>query len=316
MNRTHVFAAAVGTVLLAAVALPVTALTASAEPTPAPPAKEGAPRPANGAERGGEDSGGKRTGKEKPDRKKHGAKKHGSKHHGAKHHGRKKHGGKHSGGHRSSGGSAGNRAVGRKVPARQEGSVSAAELLAKAGGQGCDPVSQGLYSVDEGVPAAVPVCGADGAVFWKADLDIDCDGQATAHCNPTTDESFQSMTAFPQSDGKPLNAEKLPYIVVPGADENWDYRSSGIKGGGVAAVIHGNSVQYAVVGDTGPTGIIGEASYATAEGLGIPSNPAHGGAASGVTYILFKGSEVSPIENHGEAILLGDRLARKFVGKK
>jgi hypothetical protein len=308
VNRTHVFAAAVGTVLLAAVALPVTALTASAEPTPAAPAKEGTPGPANGAERGGEDSGGKRTGKEKPGRKKPGAKKPG----------RKRSGGEHSGEHRSSGGSAGkrDRAVRKKVPARQEGSVAAAELLAKAGGQGCDPVSKGLYSVDEGVAAAVPVCGADGAVFWKADLDIDCDGQATARCNPTTDDSFQSMTAFSQSDGKPLNAEKLPYIVVPGTGENWDYRSSDIKGGGVAAVIHGDSVRYAVVGDTGPTGIIGEASYATAEGLGIPSNPDHGGAASGVTYILFQGSEVSPIESHGEAILLGDKLARKFVGKK
>ncbi|MGO4422787.1 glycoside hydrolase family 75 protein, partial [Streptomyces sp. MCAF7] len=74
-----------------------------------------------------------------------------------------------------------------------------------------------------------------------------------------------------------------------------------------------NKVEYAVVGDTGPTKIIGEASYATANALGIDPDPENGGTDSGVTYILFKNSSVSPIENHDKAVSVGDGLAQQFV---
>ena len=72
-------------------------------------------------------------------------------------------------------------------------------------------------------------------------------------------------------------------------------------------------MQYAVVGDTGPAGIIGEASYVTAEALGIDPDPMSGGTASGVTYILFENSKASPIEDHRAAVTAGRALARAFV---
>jgi hypothetical protein len=102
-------------------------------------------------------------------------------------------------------------------------------------------------------------------------------------------------------------------VVVPSTSSIWKYTSYGIKGGGVVAVIYNNKVEYAVVGDTGPTQIIGEASYATAKALGIDPDPATGGADSGVTYILFKNSQVSPIESHSAAVSLGDSLAQQFL---
>jgi hypothetical protein len=193
----------------------------------------------------------------------------------------------------------------------QEGTVSAADLLAKV--TSCSQISRGKYRTDQGASATVPVCGKDGAVFWKADMDIDCDGQVTARCNADTDPWFQGDTAFHQSDGRPLNSEELPYIVVPSPSATWNYANSGIKGGGVAAVIHGNKVEYAVVGDTGPAKVIGEASYATARALGIDPDPATGGTGSGVTYILFTGSRVSPIESHSAAVSLGSTLAKQFL---
>ena len=85
--------------------------------------------------------------------------------------------------------------------------------------------------------------------------------------------------------------------MVPKPSRVWDYGTSGIKGGGVAAVIHGDKVAYAVVGDTGPKDTIGEASYATAKALGMDPDPRTGGAESDVTYILFKDSEAIPIES-------------------
>ncbi|MEV0276462.1 glycoside hydrolase family 75 protein [Streptomyces sp. NPDC050610] len=197
------------------------------------------------------------------------------------------------------------------APRLQEGSVSAADLLAKV--NGCKQISKGKYRTDEETSATVPVCEKTGAVFWKADMDVDCDGQVTSKCNKQTDPWFQDDTYYHTSDDKPLNAEKLPYVVVPSVSGIWDYTKSGIKGGGVVAVIYNNQVEYAVVGDTGPDKIIGEASYAAAKGLGIDPDPETGGAESGVTYILFKNSQASPIESHSDAVQRGDALAKKFV---
>ena len=43
------------------------------------------------------------------------------------------------------------------------------------------------YDTDDGDPSNINVCGLQGAVFWKSDLDIDCDGKRTAVCNEQTD---------------------------------------------------------------------------------------------------------------------------------
>ncbi|WP_328370100.1 glycoside hydrolase family 75 protein [Streptomyces sp. NBC_00457] len=203
-------------------------------------------------------------------------------------------------------------AVTERLPeVRREGDVGAAELLARV--RDCVPVSEGRYRRDAGAPATIPVCGTEEAVFWKADLDIDCDGRPGPHCNARTDPHFSDATAYPQSDGGPLDAESLPYIVVPVPSSLWDHSAHGVDGGAVAAVIHGDRVQYAVVGDTGPRDLIGEASYAAARGLGIDPDPHGGGTDSDVTYIVFKGSRVKPIEDHAGAVLIGERLARQFV---
>ncbi|MFD7244931.1 glycoside hydrolase family 75 protein [Streptomyces massasporeus] len=193
----------------------------------------------------------------------------------------------------------------------REGAVSAADLLAKV--RDCSPVSRGRYRSDNGAPANIPVCGTRDAVFWKADMDIDCDGSPGPRCNRRTDPYFAASTAYAQSDGRPLSAERLPFIVVPAPSALWDYRDHGIGGGSVVAVVYRDRVQYAVVGDTGPQGIIGEASYATAKALGIRADPHGGGAPSGVTYIVFKNTKVSPIEDHAAAVTEGERAARRFA---
>ncbi|MFI8093243.1 glycoside hydrolase family 75 protein [Streptomyces sp. NPDC086080] len=195
--------------------------------------------------------------------------------------------------------------------ARSTDPVSAADLLSKV--RACTPVSRGRYRKDHGSRATVPVCGTRDAVFWKADMDIDCDGRPGSRCNPRTDPHFSASTAFAQSDGRPLSPEKLPYVVVPAPSAVWNYRSHGVRGGSVAAVVYRDRVRYAVVGDTGPADLIGEASYAAAESLGIDPDPRAGGTSSGVTYIVFKDSEVTPVEDHEAAVAEGKRLAREFV---
>ncbi|MEU4884336.1 glycoside hydrolase family 75 protein [Streptomyces althioticus] len=191
------------------------------------------------------------------------------------------------------------------------GPVTAADLLARV--SGCTSVSKGRYRKDRGRAATVPVCGTREAVYWKADMDIDCDGRPGRHCNAAADPHFSSSTAFAQSDGRALSSEKLPYVVVPAPSSLWDYREHGVRGGSVAAVVYRDRVSYAVVGDTGPADIIGEASYAAAKSLGIDPDPRSGGTPSGVTYIVFKDSRVTPLEDREAAQTQGERLAREFV---
>ncbi|MGW2953262.1 glycoside hydrolase family 75 protein [Streptomyces eurythermus] len=197
---------------------------------------------------------------------------------------------------------------------RAEDEVTAARLLARAGR--CTRVSRGRYRTDAGRPATIPVCGTRDAVFWKADLDIDCDGRPTARCNRRTDPVFAPATAVLGSDGRRLNAETLPYIVVPAPSRRWDHRASGVHGGSVAAVVYGDRVRYAVVGDTGPRDLIGEASYATARALGIRPDPRSGGVSSGVTYIVFRDSRITAVENRAAAAAEGERLARRFLARR
>lgn len=195
------------------------------------------------------------------------------------------------------------------------GPPSAADLLALT--TQCNTISNGLYKTDAGasVPADIPICGLVGAVFWKADMDIDCDGKQSAQCNPNTDPAYQNQTAATDSQGNALDAATLPYIVIPGKSSRFDYTAHDIHLGTVIAVIYNGQVVYGVFGDTGPTTIIGEASYATASMLGIDPNPSTGGVDSGVTYIAFTGANAvaSPIESHAAAQTIGETLGAALV---
>lgn len=177
-------------------------------------------------------------------------------------------------------------------------------------------VSAGKYAERSGGTRTVPVCATGGAVHWRSGMTIDCDGQRTEKCNASTDPSWQGQTAWSQPDGKPLNAEKLPYIVVPGISSTWSYARSGITGGTVAAVVYQGRVAYAVVGDVGPAGAIGEGSYALAKALGINPDPRSGGVSGRVVdYIVFPGIKAAPIHDAVDAATEGKRAATELVSR-
>jgi hypothetical protein len=194
------------------------------------------------------------------------------------------------------------------------GVPTAAELLAKL--TACNMIG-GNYATDSGGAQTIPVCGLPSAVFWKADLDIDCDGKPSTECNLTTDPAFSDQTAAVDSHGDPLDAAALPYVVVPLPSTRFDYRNHALMLGSVIAVIYQNRVEYGVFGDLGPTSIIGEASYRMADLLGINPDPSTGGVGSGVAYIAFTGSSavVSVMEDHDEAVQIGIAKARALLAQ-
>jgi hypothetical protein len=126
---------------------------------------------------------------------------------------------------------------------------------------------------------------------------------------------IQNATSATDSNGNPLDAAALPFVVIPLPSTRFDYTQHGIQLGQVIAAIYDDKVEYGVFGDQGPTSIIGEASYAMAKRLGIDPDPSTGGVGSGVTYIVFTGPEgvVSVMEDHAQAVHIGQLRARQLI---
>jgi hypothetical protein len=187
---------------------------------------------------------------------------------------------------------------------------SASQLLAKV--TKCNSPS-GKYATDDGERSTISICKAGSAFFWKADMDIDCDGIRTRNCNEDTDDAYQPQTSFETSQGRSFQADKTHFFVIPLPSGRFNYQRAGIKPGAVAAVIRNNKVVYAVFADEGPSNIIGEASFATAKALGVPTNPNTGGVDSGVTYIVFPKKVPNPVESNSAIDAAGAAAANDFV---
>jgi hypothetical protein len=189
---------------------------------------------------------------------------------------------------------------------------TAAQLLAKVAA--CTPASNGKYATDEGEAATVSICKTGSAYHWTSDLDIDCDGITTSHCSHSTDPAYYDETSFQTSTGQFFTADVTHYFVVPLPSSRFNYTSAGIKPGNVGAVIYNDKIVYAVFADEGPDDIIGEASYATAQALGIDPDPATGGTEGPATFIVFTSTVPSPVENNTVIDSVGATAANTFVG--
>jgi len=169
------------------------------------------------------------------------------------------------------------------------------------------------FKTDAGEASTVDICTLTGAVWWQADMDIDCDGGLSATCQ--NDPYYSPDTSASDSQGNPLDASTLPFVVVPLASNGFDFKNEGLELGSVVAVLYQGQLQYGILGDQGPKGVIGEASYAMADLFGIDPDPETGGVDSGVTYIAFTGANavVTKNEDHAEAEQIGAARAAEVV---
>jgi hypothetical protein len=172
---------------------------------------------------------------------------------------------------------------------------TAAALLAKVASCGGKAVKGGF-----GLDAAgnISIFKCPGALYWKADFDVDCDGIQTPPCN--IDPQGQPQTSIkdiaPTGDVDPT---KLPYFVIPlGKPETTWYRAHGVELGQVGAVIYKGQVRYGIFADEAGGFFIGEASYAMCQlflgkpvGGKDPCSPINGGIdPADITYVTFTGA--------------------------
>jgi hypothetical protein len=223
------------------------------------------------------------------------------------------------------------------------GSAAAGTATVTGGGSSTEPSAQDLlnkvtacsstatvaksgFGLDGG-SGAISMYQCQGAVYWKADMDVDCDGIQTPPCD--TDPQGQPQTSIvddaPNGDVDPT---LLPYIVIPlGSPETTWYKSVGIELGQVGAVIYKGAVQYGIFADEAGGAFIGEASYAMCQlflgqptGSKDPCDPSQGGIdAADVTYVTFTGASNratgAEIYSHTKHTSVGIAAAKAWLSK-
>lgn len=146
-----------------------------------------------------------------------------------------------------------------------------------------------------------------GQIYVEADMDIDADGSPRAKVIDPGNGQLETALQYPGVSGqaKNVDAEKVPYFVLPGAKPASQsfFSRMGIKKGDVAAVIFKNKIEYAIFADVGPATKMGEGSIALAQSLGhnpfkiVSGKPVvKFSIPKDVIYIIFPNSKFTPLK--------------------
>ena len=128
---------------------------------------------------------------------------------------------------------------------------------------------------------------ADGkeVIEFTAKFHVCCDGMPK---NIYGDPCYQRGTAY-YNGGKYLNADKVPYVVIP------PFIRSAIETkvmGSECEVVNleNHMVSDAICGEIGPKDKLGEGSCELARRVGLNPNPNHGGTSKKIIkYVIFVG---------------------------
>jgi Fungal chitosanase of glycosyl hydrolase group 75 len=166
----------------------------------------------------------------------------------------------------------------------------------------------------------------DGALYFESDLDLDTDGEKDP--NIKYERTHQNRTTLRKADGKPLNANTIPFFVLPGL--HFDGHAVTIEDikinlGDIAAVLYKNTIEFAVFADTGPAKPknpvtkIGEGSIALHRSLGF-ERVKNGrirdvGIDKDVVTIVFPGSGDGTVQTPEAIREKGKQLFKALGGK-
>ena len=203
---------------------------------------------------------------------------------------------------------------------KPDGAVASADGTAKGGAGGgvnasTDAVQGGMFKLQKEGPLEIPTMvtstnNGQTIVAFTAKMDIDADGAGSAW---KSDRTGQQGTALQYRDGTSLNPTTLPYIVVP---LDFGNTHPNVKLGDYVEVTYSPAngkpqTYYAIVGDKGPAGVLGEGSIRLARALGINPDPNTGGTKrKEVTYRILAGS--ADAETARDAAAIQTQAKRKF----
>jgi hypothetical protein len=180
--------------------------------------------------------------------------------------------------------------------------AAAAEGLAAPEGFQTDPVSKRLLGdIVAALNTAKPVKQSfngvtfaaklpDGELVFQSELQLDTDGWPDG--KNQGDSTWQPTTSLRYSNGGSVNANTVPYFVLP---QTW-YGQFGIKVGDLGAVVYKDKLAFAVFADVGPKSKLGEGSLQLLRQLGEERLRPNGriinsGMGGGVTTLVFPGSK-------------------------
>jgi hypothetical protein len=135
-------------------------------------------------------------------------------------------------------------------------------------------------------------------LFFDAKMAVDADGSELSKENPGKTDQPATSLRYPLPGKPSIDADKVPYIVLPGADFE---KPLSVELGDIALVVYKDHLAFAIVGDHGPKCKLGEGSIQLHEMLGqrgcvkrdtkgICLIPANSGVAKDVLYFVFRGS--------------------------
>ncbi|KKK15912.1 hypothetical protein P175DRAFT_0498400 [Aspergillus ochraceoroseus IBT 24754] len=180
------------------------------------------------------------------------------------------------------------------------------------------PVSVGENPVQSTIYSDWTRFQTGSAIFWVADMDVDCDGLEYG-CEGNPDGQ-------PLTNWGALDAYQVPFIVIP--DKFLVANPDLLPGNNVAAIICNNKIFYAILGDSNHNDpqVTGEASWLLARTC-FPDEKLNGNkghTTSDVTYIVFTGQNaVLPdtalnanyITDFGKLREMGDTLVSGLVSE-
>jgi hypothetical protein len=127
------------------------------------------------------------------------------------------------------------------------------------------------------------VGGRTGAFQYTGGMNVDTDGGTSALSR--SDPDYQSQTSMQWAGGRSLDADKIPFIVLPPSLA----QGTGAKLGDLVQVKMGNKSTYAIYGDVGPSSKLGEGSLMLAKFLDSRAGP-NNSVSGKVTYTVLPGS--------------------------
>lgn len=160
----------------------------------------------------------------------------------------------------------------------------------------------------------------DKTVVFEAKAAVDADGSpASCGINKSKTDQCETWLTYDSGSGKKyIDAEQIPFVVIPTASPLSDkkdpfsnvsfMRATGVGKGDLAVVMYKGNCSFGVVGDAGPYFRLGETSVASHADLGNPQcqgiekpcqklvgGGSGRGLTSGATYVIFPGTRPTPL---------------------